>query len=36
VPLTLTVGIIVVCVAVVIGIGGYLIDSSAEPYDDKP
>jgi hypothetical protein len=34
-PLVLTVTLIVIAVAIVVGVGGYLIDSSAEPYDDK-
>jgi hypothetical protein len=32
-PLVLTVGIVIAVVAVVVGVGGYLIDTSAEPYD---
>ena len=32
-PLVVTVGLVIAVVAIVVGVGGYLIDSSAEPYD---
>jgi hypothetical protein len=32
--LVLTVAVVIAVVAVVVGVGGYLIDASAEPYDD--
>ena len=34
-PLVLTVSLIIAVVAVVVGVGGYLIDSSAESYDNN-
>jgi hypothetical protein len=34
-PLVLTVALIIAAVAVVVGVGGYLIDTSAESYDNN-